>query len=74
LYSERFSVSKAAEELGMSTDFVRNEIHRKRLAHHRLGGRIYISRDDLQAYLARSRVAAFGENSRRARKASAEAR
>jgi excisionase family DNA binding protein len=56
------SINKAAEELGRSTDFVRNEINRKRLAHHRLGGRIYISKADLEEYLLRRRVSAFGEN------------
>jgi excisionase family DNA binding protein len=65
MYPKFFSVRKVAEELGRSTDFVRNEINRKRLAHHRLGGRIYISLDDLQEYLNRSRVAAFGEKPRR---------
>jgi excisionase family DNA binding protein len=65
LKSKLFSVREAAKELGRSTDFVRDEINRKRLAHHRLGGRIFVSERDLEAYLNRNRIAAFGETPRR---------
>ena len=65
MHPELLTIKQTAEELGRSTDFIRNEINRKHLAHHRLGGRIFISRDDLTAYLKRSRVAAFGESPRK---------
>jgi excisionase family DNA binding protein len=65
LYPELLSVSQTAEELGRSTDFVRDEISRKHLAHHRMGGRIFVSRDDLIDYVKRCRVAAFGERPRK---------
>jgi excisionase family DNA binding protein len=65
LKSKLFSVREAAKELGRSTDFVRDEINRKRLAYHRLGGRIFVCERDLEAYLNRSRIAAFGEAPRR---------
>jgi excisionase family DNA binding protein len=65
LKSKLFSVRETAKELGRSTDFVRDEINRKRLAHHRLGGRIFVSERDLEAYLNRNRIAALGEAPRR---------
>jgi excisionase family DNA binding protein len=72
LYPELLSVIQIAQELRRSTDFVRDEINRKRLAHHRMGGRIFVSRDDLRAYLKRCRVAAFGENPQKACSAGAK--
>jgi excisionase family DNA binding protein len=66
---EFLSVSETAAELGRSTDFIRDEIDRRRLASHRFGNRIFVARNDLAAYLKRSRAAAFGEKPRKKIKA-----
>jgi excisionase family DNA binding protein len=55
------SVKEFAESIGRSTDFARDEIDKRRIAHHRLGGRIFITESDLKDYLRRSRTAAYGE-------------
>jgi hypothetical protein len=60
------TVRKVAEELDRCSDFVRDEMSKKRLAYHKIGGRYYIATEDLADYVNRSRVAAFGE--RRAKK------
>jgi excisionase family DNA binding protein len=57
------TIAEAATELRGSTDFVRDEIRRRRLAFFRLGWKYFITRRDLEAYLERSRTAAFGEKS-----------
>jgi excisionase family DNA binding protein len=59
------TIKEAAERIGRSTDFVRDEVSKKKIAHHRLGGRYYVSEQDLSEYLSRSRVAAFGETVRK---------
>ncbi len=58
---ELLTIPETAAALTVSHDFVRDEIRKKRLAHHRLGWRIFVSRADLEEYLKRTRVAAFGE-------------
>jgi excisionase family DNA binding protein len=55
------SVKEFAEAIDRSTDFARDEINKRRIAHHRLGGRIFITEADLKDYLQRARVAAYGE-------------
>jgi excisionase family DNA binding protein len=60
---DKLTIAETATELRSSTDFVRDEIRRRRLASIRLGWRYFIAREDLEAYLKRSRTAAFGEKS-----------
>jgi excisionase family DNA binding protein len=55
------SVAKAAELLGRKRWFIYDEINRKRIAYHRIGGQICISQRDLDDYVARARIAALGE-------------
>lgn len=45
----------------MSSDFVRDQMEKKKLAYHKIGGRYFIAEEDLEKYIERSRVAAFGE-------------
>jgi hypothetical protein len=54
-------IRKVAERMERCKDFVREQMRLKRLAYHKIGGRYYVSEEDLADYLARSRVAAFGE-------------
>jgi len=61
LKRQLLTVQKIAEDISRSTDFVRDEIKKRRLSHLRIGGRLYVTEDDLAAYLERSRVAAYGE-------------
>ena len=56
-----FSAQEVAEQLIRSRYFVYEEIKARRLAHYRIGGQICVSQADLDAYVARSRVAANGE-------------
>ena len=58
---ELLTIAIVAVLLTTSEDFVRDEIRKRRLAHHRLGWRIFISRGDLEDYLQRRRTAALGE-------------
>ena len=53
-----FSLRQAAREMGRSIYFLREEITRKRIAHLRLGNRIFFAEEDLTEYLARCRIAA----------------
>jgi excisionase family DNA binding protein len=59
--SEFLTVTQVAFEATSSEDYIRDEIARRRIAIHRFGRRILISRADLRAYLQRTRTAAFGE-------------
>jgi excisionase family DNA binding protein len=58
---ELLTIAIVAVALTTSEDFVRDEIRKSRLAHHRLGWRIFVSRADLEEYLGRQRTAALGE-------------
>jgi excisionase family DNA binding protein len=58
---ELLTIAIVAVLLTTSEDFVRDEIRKRRLAHHRLGWRIFVSRADLEEYLSRQRTPAFGE-------------
>jgi excisionase family DNA binding protein len=58
---KHFSVREVAEILGISTDAVRTHIEKRRVAFNKLGGRIRIAESDLDAFMARTRVAAHGE-------------
>jgi excisionase family DNA binding protein len=60
---DKLTIAETAAELRSCTDFVRDEIRRRKLAFHRFGWRILISRDDLEDYLRRTRTAAYGEKS-----------
>jgi excisionase family DNA binding protein len=55
------TINEVATSLGRHSDFIRDEINRKRLAYYKIGGRFFISQKDLAAYVERSRIAAFGE-------------
>ena len=53
-----FDVPGAAVELGnISPAMVRKLIHQSHLGHHRIGDRILISREDIDEYLRKTRVA-----------------
>lgn len=52
---------KVAEILDRSIDATRDLISNRKIAHYRIGGRIMVSESDLEAYLDRQRVAAYGE-------------
>ena len=54
--SDKISVQSAAAESGMSVAWWRKEIRLKRVAYYKLGGRILISRRDIQAMLNAERV------------------
>ena len=58
---KKFTVKEVAQEIRRSDDFVYDEIDARRLAHLRIGGRIFVTQSDLDAYLERCRVAAHGE-------------
>jgi excisionase family DNA binding protein len=58
---DKLSIAETAAELRVSTDFVRDEIGKRRLASIRLGWKFFITREDLEAYLKRNRTSAFGE-------------
>jgi excisionase family DNA binding protein len=58
---DKLTIAETATELRSSTDFVRDEIRKRRLASLRLGWRYFIAREDLEVYLKRSRIAALGE-------------
>lgn len=55
------SVAEVAEQLGRKRWFVYKLIDARRLPHYLIGGRRCVSQTDLDAYVARARVAAFGE-------------
>jgi excisionase family DNA binding protein len=55
------TIKQTAERTERSTDFWRDEITRKRIAYHKIGGRYYIAEEDLNDYMTRARVAAYGE-------------
>ena len=52
------SVKEAGEEMGVSKFLIRKLIRQGRLAHHRIGERIVVSRKDIEAFLAASREGA----------------
>ncbi len=54
--SDKISVQVAAAESGMSVAWWRKEIRLKRVPFYKLGGRILISRRDIQAMLNAARV------------------
>lgn len=58
---DKLTIAETATELRSSTDFVRDEIRRKKLAFVRLGWKYFITREDLESYLKRSRTPALGE-------------
>jgi excisionase family DNA binding protein len=58
---DKLTIAETAMELRSSTDFVRDEIRKRRLASIRLGWRYFVVRRDLEAYLERARTAALGE-------------
>jgi excisionase family DNA binding protein len=59
---KKFSVKQVAQNLERSQDFIRDEISKRRIAHLRIGGRLYVTESDLHAYIQRCRVAAYGES------------
>jgi excisionase family DNA binding protein len=55
------SVKEVAQQLGRPPWFVYSEIGRQRMAHHKIGGGLLVSRADLDAYVERNRQPARGE-------------
>ena len=45
-----YSISEAAEKLGISIPILRREISKKKLTGRKFGGRVYIIDSDLEAY------------------------
>jgi len=62
---KKFTIKEVARELERSEDFVRDEITKRRIAHLKIGGRLYVTQSDLTDYLERCRVAAYGERARK---------
>ena len=58
---ELLSIAQGAEELGRARWFMYKLIKEKKIAVHKIGGGLAISRADLDEYVKRSRVAALGE-------------
>jgi excisionase family DNA binding protein len=56
-----YGLVEVAEILHRSIDATRDLISNRKIAHYRIGGRIMVSKPDLEAYLDRQRVAAYGE-------------
>lgn len=46
-----YSISEAAEKLGVSIPILRREISKKKLTGRKFGGRVYIIDSDLEAYV-----------------------
>lgn len=46
-----YSISEAAEKLGVSIPILRREICKKKLTGRKFGGRVYIIDSDLEAYV-----------------------
>ena len=65
------TIKETAERQKWSTDFIRDEIHANRIAYHKIKGRYFLSEQDIDDYVARSRVAAFGERPRKRKEVSA---
>jgi hypothetical protein len=59
------SLRQTAQEMGRSIYFLREEIAKKRIAHRRLGNRIFFAEEDITEYLARCRVPANAEDSKK---------
>jgi excisionase family DNA binding protein len=57
----RYGIKNVAEILNISPDATRDLISKRAIAHHRIGGKIMVSESDLEAYLDRQRIAAYGE-------------
>ena len=55
------SVKEAAAQLNREQDFVYRELARRSLAHHKIGGRLFISQRDLDDYVASRRVRPLNE-------------
>jgi excisionase family DNA binding protein len=58
---KHFSLREVAEMLNVSVDCLRTLLEKRRLAFNKVGGRIRIAESDLEAFLARNRVAAHSE-------------
>jgi hypothetical protein len=56
-----FSLREIAGILGISIDAARTLREKRLVATRKIGGRIRISESDLEAFLQRTRTAAFGE-------------
>jgi hypothetical protein len=65
LNSKISSLRQAAQEMGRSIYFLREEIARKRISHRRLGNRIFFAEEDITEYLARCRVPANSEDAKK---------
>lgn len=54
------SIPKAAERLGVAPITIRRLVSARKVSHHRIGGRIMFSEEDIAAFLAATRVEAVG--------------
>jgi excisionase family DNA binding protein len=58
---KHFSLREVADMLNVSVDCLRTQLEKRRVAFNKVGGRIRIAESDLEAFLARNRIAAHGE-------------
>jgi excisionase family DNA binding protein len=56
-----FSVKQAATKIGVSPSKVYELVRHRKVAHHRVDGKIILAEADLDAYLARCRIDAVGQ-------------
>jgi excisionase family DNA binding protein len=57
-----FSLREVGELLNVSLDCVRTQLEKRRLKFTKVGGLIRIAESDLDAFLARNSVCAYGES------------
>jgi excisionase family DNA binding protein len=57
-----FSLREVGELLNVSLDCVRTQLEKRRLKFTKVGGLIRIAESDLDAFLARNSVSAYGES------------
>lgn len=54
--SKYLDVKSAGQYLGLSERFVRRLVAERRIAYHKAGARVMFAREDLDAYMAASRI------------------
>jgi excisionase family DNA binding protein len=65
---------EVARRLERSFDFVRNEIRRGRMAHHKFGSKVFVHISDFADYVARSRTPSAAEKEAKKRRMEAALR
>jgi excisionase family DNA binding protein len=58
---ELLEIHEVAESLGLSTETVRREIWRKKLGQFKMCGRVYVKKEQLDAYVVQCTHAAAAE-------------